>query len=116
MGGVDGGPHPGLSATPSPDPGLAALQPAAGLAAFPQIRGAGGLLVTVCAVTLGFRLPAVRYFLLDSPSDPWFGTLTGPSVSAVGGTAVVAVVRALVLGVLLVPARRVRRVAALTGL
>ncbi|WUD72780.1 hypothetical protein OG937_14255 [Streptomyces sp. NBC_00510] len=100
------GDAPGLSATSSLDLGLAALQLGAGLATFHQTRGAGGLLVTACAVTLGFRLPAVWYFLLDSPSDPWFGTLTGASVSAVGGTAAVAVVLALALGALLVLARQ----------
>ncbi|MFF3944416.1 hypothetical protein ACFYYN_06305 [Streptomyces sp. NPDC001902] len=100
------GDAPGLSATSSLDLGLAALQLGAGLATFHQTRGAGGLLVTACAVTLGFRLPAVWYFLLDSPSDPWFGTLKGASVSAVGGTAAVAVVLALVLGGLLVLARQ----------
>ncbi|MGW3246256.1 hypothetical protein [Streptomyces sp. NPDC001070] len=96
---------PGLSATSSLDLGLAALQLAAGLATLFQTRGAGGLLVTACAVTLGFRLPAVWYVLLNSSSDPWFGTLTGASVNTVGGTAVLAVVLALVLGALLLLAR-----------
>ncbi|MFF3565609.1 hypothetical protein ACFYXS_36830 [Streptomyces sp. NPDC002574] len=103
---------PGLSATSSLDLGLAALQLAAAAAAFLGTRGAGGLLVTACAVTLGFRLPAVWYFLLDSPADPWFGPLTGPSVTAVGGSAALAVVVALVLGALLLLARHIEYEAA----
>ncbi|MFD3452712.1 hypothetical protein ACFWVC_11040 [Streptomyces sp. NPDC058691] len=101
-----------LSATSSLDLGLAAIQLAAGLAALQQTRAAGGLLVTACTVTLGFRLPVVWYFLLDSPSDPWFGTLTGPSVSVVGGTAILAVLVALVLGALLLVARHMEYEAA----
>ncbi|MDX3074929.1 hypothetical protein ACIP98_38500 [Streptomyces sp. NPDC088354] len=103
---------PGLSATSSLDLGLAALQLAAAAGAFLGTRGAGGLLVTACAVTLGFRLPAVWYFLLDSPADPWFGPLTGPSVNAVGGSALLAVVVALVLGALLLLARHMEYEAA----
>ncbi|MFF7215250.1 hypothetical protein ACFZAU_32710 [Streptomyces sp. NPDC008238] len=103
---------PGLSATSSLDLGLAALQLCAGLAALFRTRGAGGLLMTSCAVTLGFRLPAVWYLLLDSPSDPWFGTLKGASLNAVGSTAVLAVVLALVLGGLLLLARHMEYEAA----
>ncbi|MFJ4847331.1 MULTISPECIES: hypothetical protein [unclassified Streptomyces] len=103
---------PGLSATSSLDLGLAALQLTAGVAAFLGTRGAGGLLVTACAVTLGFRLPAVWYFLLNSPDDPWFGSLKGPSVNAVGGSAVLAVALALILGVLLLLARHIEYEAA----
>lgn len=103
---------PGLSATSSLDLGLAALQLGAAAATFLGTRGAGGLLVTACAVTLGFRLPAVWYFLLDSPTDPWFGSLKGPSVTAVGITAALAVALALVLGVLLLLARHIEYEAA----
>ncbi|MDX2649100.1 hypothetical protein PV341_37185 [Streptomyces sp. PA03-1a] len=103
---------PGLSATSSLDLGLAALQLCAGLAALFRTRGAGGLLVTACTVTLGFRLPAVWYLLLDSPSDPWFGTLKGASLNAVGSTAVLAVVLTLILGGLLLLARHMEYEAA----
>ncbi|MDX3355891.1 hypothetical protein PV703_21750 [Streptomyces sp. ME01-24h] len=103
---------PGLSATSSLDLGLAALQLCAGLAALFRTRGAGGLLLTSCTATLGFRLPAVWYLLLDSPSDPWFGTLRGASLSAVGGTAVLAVVISLVLGALLLLVRHMEYEAA----
>ncbi|MFE0631399.1 hypothetical protein ACFW3D_31130 [Streptomyces sp. NPDC058864] len=103
---------PGLSATSSLDLGLAALQLCAGLAALFRTRGAGGLLMTSCTVTLGFRLPAVWYLLLDSPSDPWFGTLKGASLNAVGSTAVLAVVLSLVLGGLLLLARHMEYEAA----
>lgn len=103
---------PGLSATSSLDLGLAALQLCAGLAALFRTRGAGGLLMTSCTVTLGFRLPAVWYLLLDSPSDPWFGTLKGASLNAVGSTAVLAVVLCLVLGGLLLLARHMEYEAA----
>ncbi|WP_431961329.1 hypothetical protein [Actinacidiphila sp. bgisy160] len=103
---------PGLSATSSLDLGLAALQLCAGLAALFRTRGAGGLLVTSCTVTLGFRLPAVWYLLLDSPSDPWFGNLKGASLNAVGGTAVLAAVLSLVLGGLLLLARHMEYEAA----
>lgn len=103
---------PGLSATSSLDLGLAALQLCAGLAALFRTRGAGGLLVTACTVTLGFRLPAVWYLLLDSPSDPWFGTLKGASLNAVGSTAVLAVVLTLILGALLLLARHMEYEAA----
>ncbi|MET9880716.1 hypothetical protein ABZZ36_39865 [Actinacidiphila glaucinigra] len=103
---------PGLSATSSLDLGLAALQLSAGLAALFRTRGAGGLLMTSCTVTLGFRLPAVWYLLLDSPSDPWFGTLKGASLNAVGSTAVLAVVICLVLGGLLLLARHMEYEAA----
>ncbi|MFE0628756.1 hypothetical protein ACFW3D_17525 [Streptomyces sp. NPDC058864] len=106
------GDAPGLAATTSLDLGLAALQLAAGLGALRRTRGAGGLLVAACAATLGFRLPTVWYLLLDSPADPWFGTLTGPSVNVVGGTAALAVVLALVLGALLYLARRMEYEAA----
>ncbi|MFF7212273.1 hypothetical protein ACFZAU_17335 [Streptomyces sp. NPDC008238] len=108
------GSAPGLAATTSLDLGLAALQLAAGLAALDRTRGAGGLLVASCAATLGFRLPRVWYVLLDSPSDPWFGGLSGPPVSVVGGTAALAAVLALVLGALLYLARRMEYEAAAT--
>ncbi|MEV8047581.1 hypothetical protein AB0P02_27630 [Streptomyces griseoluteus] len=107
------GDAPGLSATSSLDLGLAALQLAAGLAALFETRAVGGLLLTACTVTLGFRLPVVWYFLLDSPSDPWFGALTGPSVGVVGGTAVFAVLVTLVLGALLLWARQQEQQASL---
>ncbi|MFJ9910034.1 hypothetical protein [Actinacidiphila glaucinigra] len=106
------GDAPGLAATTSLDLGLAALQLAAGLAALHRTRGAGGLLLAACAATLGFRLPAIWYVLLDSPSDPWFGTLEGPSVKAIGGTAVLAAVLAVVLAALLFLARRMEYEAA----
>lgn len=106
------GSAPGLSATSSLDLGLAALQLCAGLATLFRTRGAGGLLMTSCTVTFAFRLPAVWYLLLDSPSDPWFGTLKGASLSAVGGTAVLAVLLSLVLGGLLLLVRHMEYEAA----
>ncbi|WP_431953963.1 hypothetical protein [Actinacidiphila sp. bgisy167] len=106
------GSAPGLSATSSLDLGLAALQLCAGLATLFRTRRAGGLLMTSCTATFAFRLPAVWYLLLDSPSDPWFGTLEGASLSAVGGTAVLAVVLSLVLGGLLLLVRHMEYEAA----
>jgi hypothetical protein len=91
----------GLSATSSLDLGLGVLQLAAGWATLIQARTAGGLLLASSATTLLFRLPAVWYVLLDSPSDPWFGDAKGPSLGAVGGSAIGAVVTALVLTALL---------------
>ncbi|MFF3465627.1 hypothetical protein ACWCQN_15270 [Streptomyces sp. NPDC001984] len=100
-----GGFAPGLSATSRLDLGIAALQLAAGWATLRQARGAGGLLVTACATTLAFRAPVLWYVLLDSPSDPWFGTLKGPSLTVVGLTCVLAIVLALALGALLLLVR-----------
>ncbi|GEC03208.1 hypothetical protein SSP24_08630 [Streptomyces spinoverrucosus] len=96
----------GLAATTSLDLGLAALQLAAGWAALARLRGVGGLLVVSCVSTVAFRLPVVWYMVLDSPSDPWFGALRGPSLTAVGVTCLLAVAVALVLGVLLLRGRR----------
>ncbi|GHH70836.1 hypothetical protein GCM10018793_05500 [Streptomyces sulfonofaciens] len=111
--GVDGawtvwttGTPSGLSATSSLDLGLAALQLTAGWAALRRGRGAGGLLVTACAATVLFRLPVLWYLLLNSPSNPWFGMLTGASLDVVGLTCVFAVLVAAVLGTLLVRARQ----------
>jgi hypothetical protein len=95
----------GLSATTSFDLGLALLQLAAGWAIVRGARGAGGLLVTSSAITLAFRLPPIWYMLLDSPSDPWFGARTGPSLSAVGASAIFSVVVAAALGALLLLVR-----------
>ncbi|MBC7273365.1 MAG: hypothetical protein H5T76_32510 [Streptomyces sp.] len=105
----------GLAATTSLDLGLAALQLTAGWAALVQARGAGGLLVVSCAATLLFRLPVVWYMLLDSPSDPWFGSLEGAPVTAVGVTCLLAVVIAVALGVLLLDVRRMETEARATA-
>ncbi|GHJ40448.1 hypothetical protein [Streptomyces sp. TS71-3] len=94
----------GLSATTSMDLGLAALQLGAGWAALRQGRGAGGLLVTACAATMLFRLPVLWYLLLNSPSNPWFGMLTGASLNVVGLTCILAIVVDIALGILLLRA------------
>ncbi|MFJ4467770.1 hypothetical protein ACIP2X_09900 [Streptomyces sp. NPDC089424] len=103
------GPPSDLAATTSLDIGLAALQLFAGYAALGRIRGAGGMLVAACAATLAFRVPVVWYMLLDSPSDPWFGDLQGPSLTAVGGTCALIVVVALAQGGLLFHAHRLEQ-------
>lgn len=92
------GPFP---ATSSLDLGLAALQLIAGIAVLRGARGAGGLLVTSSVVTLIVRLPPIWYLVLDSPSDPWFAAPTGPSLTAVGVSAVFSFVVAAALGALL---------------
>lgn len=106
------GPVSGLSATASLDLGLSVLQLAAACATLLRVRGAGGLLVTTCAATLAFRAPVVWYWLLDSPSDPWFGGLDGPSLSAVGATCVLALLIALVQAGLLLWVYRLEHEAA----
>ncbi|MFF9488314.1 hypothetical protein [Streptomyces sp. NPDC014676] len=106
------GPASGLAATSSVDLGLAALQLAAACATLLRVRGAGGLLLTVCATTLAFRAPVVWYWLLDSPSDPWFGGLDGPSLTAVGTTCLLALLIVLVQAALLLRVRRLEHEAA----
>jgi hypothetical protein len=106
------GPSGDFSATSSTDLGLAALQLAAGLAVLRGTRGAGGLLVTSSAMTVAFRLPPVWYMLLDSPSDRWFGKLPGPSVTAVGASALLSVLLAAALGALLLLVRHLENEAA----
>ncbi|MEV7990584.1 hypothetical protein AB0O67_01340 [Streptomyces sp. NPDC086077] len=106
------GPASGLAATTSLDIGLAALQLAAGFGALMQVRGAGGVLVVACSATLLFRGPVVWYWILDSPSDPWFGDLEGPSLTAAGSTCAVIVVVAVAQAVLLFQARQLEHRAA----
>lgn len=106
------GPVPGLSATTALDLGLAALQLGAVCGLLLRVRGAGGLLVTACVTTVVFRAPVVWYMLLDSESDPWFGGLEGPSLTAVGFSCVLAILVAVALGGLLYRVRGLERDAA----
>ncbi|MET8765647.1 hypothetical protein [Streptomyces sp. NPDC004658] len=106
------GPVSGLSATTALDFGLAALQLGAACGLVLRIRGAGGLLVTACVTTVLFRTPVVWYMLLDSESDPWFGGLEGPSLTAVGVSCLLAILVAVALGGLLFRVRGLERDAA----
>jgi hypothetical protein len=106
------GPVSGLTATTALDLGLAALQLGAAWGLLLRIRGAGGLLVTACAATVVFRAPVVWYMLLDSESDPWFGDLKGPSLTAVGASSLLAILVAVAQGCLLFQVRGLEREAA----
>ncbi|WP_030169947.1 hypothetical protein [Streptomyces sp. NRRL S-813] len=106
------GPVSGLSATTALDLGLAALQLGAVCGLLLRVPGAGGLLVTACAATVVFRAPVVWYMLLDSGSDPWFGGLEGPSLTAVGVSCALAILVAVAQGGLLFRVRGLEREAA----
>ncbi|MEW2513989.1 hypothetical protein [Streptomyces sp. NPDC046870] len=106
------GPVSGLPATTALDLGLAALQLGAVCGLLLRVRGAGGLLVTACLTTVLFRAPVVWYMLLDSESDPWFGGLTGPSLTGAGLSCLFTALVAVALGGLLFRVRELEREAA----